>query len=165
LNLLERGTAPHHNSIEEVTMNDHSGPDKELQACVENLFVLWEDIRWVFRALPKPEKVGPMNQRWVTSPPTRLIIPRLITRAAMQPISPQERVWIMQALTNWADAYNELVAIAALPREYRHADQYLEAIESMGQCAIELRKAVTGLRRDMRRKRRKRRQHGRWPIG
>jgi hypothetical protein len=54
-----------------MRVNDRSHPDMELQARVEILFRLWNDIRWVFRALPKPEQVGPMNRRRVTDPPTR----------------------------------------------------------------------------------------------
>lgn len=129
--------------------------DEELQLRVEYLFKLWDDIRWIYRALPKPEQVGPMNLRWVEYPPTRNIIPRLITRAAMQPVSPQERVMIVQGLTAWSDAFTQLVAIAALPRDGRPAEMYSEATQSLIECAEQLRMAVTGLRRDMRMKRRR----------
>lgn len=142
-------------------MNDRSHPDMELQARVEILFRLWNDIRWVFRALPKPEKVGPMNRRWVMYPPPRLIVPKLITRAAMQPISAQERVMIVQGLSAWSDAFTQLVAIAALPREDRPEEMYSAATEALFECADELARAAVSLRRDMRRKRRR---HGLRPI-
>ena len=142
-------------------MNDRSNPDTELRARVVILLRLWDDIRWVFRALPKPEKVGPMNQRWVTHPPTRNIVPRLVTRAAMQPISPEERVWIMAGLNAWSDAFNQLIAIAALPEGERPAEMYLEATRSLFRCADELARAVLSLRRDMGRKRRR---HGLRPV-
>jgi len=129
--------------------------DEELQLRVAYLFRLWEDIRWVYRALPKPEKVGPMNLRWVEHPPTRGIIPRLITRAAMQEISAQERAWIIQGLTAWSGAFEQLVVIASLPRDARPTELYSGATQSLIECAEQLRKAVTGLRRDMRMKRRR----------
>lgn len=129
--------------------------DQELQLRVEILFKLWDDIRWIYRALPKPEQVGPMNLRWVEYPPTRNIIPRLIGRAAMQPVSPQERVMIIKGLTAWSDAFTQLVAISALPRDGRPAEMYSEATQSLIECAEQLRMAVTGLRRDMRMKRRR----------
>ena len=141
-------------------MNDRSDPDMELHARVEILFRLWDDIRWVFRALPKPEQVGPMNRRWVTNPPTRNIVPNLITRAAMQPISAQERVMIIRGLSAWSDAFTQLVAIAALPREDRQAEMYSAATDALYECADEMARAVVSLRRDMRRKHRR---HGQRP--
>jgi hypothetical protein len=142
-------------------MADRSHPDAGLHARVTILFALWDDIRWVFRALPKPEQVAAMSKRWVTYPPTQNIVPRLITRAAMQPISAQERVMIIQGLTAWSDAFTQLVAIAALPQEDRPEELYSAATESLFKCADELARAVASLRRDMRRKRRR---HGLRPI-
>jgi hypothetical protein len=135
--------------------------DTDLQARVVILFQLWDDIRWVFRALPKPEKVGPMSIRWVTHPPTKNIVPRLVTRAAMQPIAPEERVRIMAGLNAWSDAFNQLVALAALPHEDRPPEMYLDATRSLYRCADELARAVLSLRRDMNRKRRR---HGLRPV-
>ena len=142
-------------------MADRSHPDTDLHARVTILFRLWDDIRWVFRALPKPEQVGPMSRRWVTHPPTRNIVPKLITQAAMQPISADERVLIIQGLTAWSDAFTQLVAIAALPQEDRPAELYSAAAESLFKCADDMTRSVTSLRRDMRRKRRR---HGLRPI-
>lgn len=136
-------------------MSDRSNPDQELQIRVETLLRLWDDIRRVFRALPKPEKVGPMNLRWVTDPPTRNIIPRLVTRAAMQPIGAQERVMIMAGLNAWSDAYNQLVAIAALPEGDRTEEMYLDATRSLFRCSDELARAVLSIRR---------RRHGLRPV-
>jgi hypothetical protein len=142
-------------------MTDADGPDIELQARVEILFRLWNDIRWVFRALPKPEQVGPMNRRWVTYPPTRAIVPKLITHAAMQPISAQQRVGIIHSLTAWSDAFTQLVAIAALARADRSAELYSAATAALHECADEMARAVVSLRRDMNRKRRR---HGPRPL-
>lgn len=142
-------------------MDDRDNPDRNLQARVEILFRLWDDIRWVFRALPKPEKVGQAGIRWVTHPPTRNIVPRLITRAAMQPISAQERVMIIKGLTRWSDAFTQLVALAALPQDEREPEMYSGATTALLDCADELTRAVTSLRRDMRRKRG---QHGDRPA-
>jgi hypothetical protein len=141
-------------------MTDRSDPDMELQARVEILFKLWGDIRWVFRVLPKPDQVGPMSRRWVTNPPTRSIVPRLITHAAMQPITAQGRVMIIRALSAWSDAYTQLVAIAALPREDRSAELYSAATAALYECADDMARAVVSLRRDMRPKRRR---HGSRP--
>jgi hypothetical protein len=138
-------------------MDDRDNPDTHLQARVAMLFRLWDDIRWVFRALPKPEKIGKAGIRWVTHPPTRNIVPRLITRAAMQPISAQERVMIMRGLTRWSDAFTQLVALSALPQDARAPELYSEATTALLECADELTRAVISLRRDMRRKRG---QHG-----
>lgn len=135
--------------------------DTDLHARTVILAKLWDDIRWVFRSLPKPERVGPMNPRWVKHPPTRNIVPRLVTRAAMQPISAEERVMIMAGLNAWSDAFNQLVALAALPYEDRQAEMYLDATRSLYRCADELARAVLSLRRDMNRKRRR---HGLRPI-
>lgn len=129
--------------------------DEDLTLRVEYLFKLWDDIRWIYRALPKPEKVGPMNLRWVEYPPTRNIVPRLISRAGMQDISPQERAWIVQGLVAWSGAFEQLVVIASLPRDARPYELYSAATQSLIECAEQLRKAVTGLRRDMRNKRRR----------
>jgi hypothetical protein len=134
-------------------MADRSDPDMDLQARVEILFKLWDDIRWVFRALPKPEQVGPMSRRWVTHPPTQNIVPKLITRAAMQPISAQERVMVIQGLSAWSDAFTQLVAIAALPREDRAPELYSAATAALYECADQMARAVVSLRRSMRRKR------------
>jgi hypothetical protein len=142
-------------------MSDRDNPDMELQARVEILFKLWDDIRWVFRALPKPEQVGQMSRRWVTDPPTRNIVPRLITRAAMQPMSADERVMIIQGLSAWARGYTQLVAIAALAREDRPAEMYSAATEALYECADEMARAVVSVRRDMRGKRRR---HGLRPV-
>lgn len=142
-------------------MTDRSNPDMELHARVEILFQLWADIRWVFRALPKAEQVGPMSRRWVMHPPTRNIVPRLITLAAMQPISAQERVMIVRGLSAWSDAYTQLVAIAALSQDDRPAEMYAAATGALYECADELARAVLSLRRDMNRKRRR---HGLRPI-
>jgi hypothetical protein len=138
-------------------MDDRDNPDTHLQARVAMLFRLWDDIRWIFRALPKPEKIGKAGIRWVTHPPTRNVVPRLITRAAMQPISAQERVMIMRGLTRWSDAYTQLVALSALPQDARTPELYSEATDALLECADELTRAVISLRRDMRRKRG---QHG-----
>lgn len=142
-------------------MGDRSNPDLELQARVEILFKLWDNIRWVFRALPKAEAVGAMNRRWVMYPPTRNVVPRLITQAAMQPISAEERVMVIHGLTAWSDAYTQLVAIAALDQEDRPADMYSAATASLYECADQLARAVVSLRRDMRRKKRR---HGLRPV-
>lgn len=142
-------------------MNDRSNPDMELRIRVEILLRLWDDIRWVFRALPKPEKVGPMGRRWITHPPTRNIVPKLITRAAMQPISPQERVMIMNGLSAWSDAFTQLVAIAAIPQDDRAPGMYPDVTAALYRCADELALAVISLRRDMNRKRRR---HGLRPV-
>lgn len=127
---------------------DRSNPDQELRDCVMTLLMLWDDIRWLYRELPKPENVGPMNLRWATSSPTRIIIPKLITRAAMQPIAADVRVLIMHGVSAWAEAYNQLIAIAALDRIDRHPDSYLAAIEEMNECAENLRLAAKAIRRN-----------------
>lgn len=142
-------------------MSDRSNPDLELHARVEILFKLWDDIRWAFRALPKPEQVGPMSRRWVTYPPTRNIVPKLIMRAAMQPISAQERVMIIRGLRAWSDAFTQLVAIAALPQDDRPADMYVAATAALYECADEMARAVVSLRQTMNHKRRR---HGPRPI-
>jgi hypothetical protein len=134
-------------------MADPSNQDEALQSRVGVLFQLWDDIRWVFRELPDPARVGRLSPRWVEHPPTRSILPRLITRAAKQPITPGESVLIINGLRAWSDAYVQLVAISALPREQRTYEMYSEATESLGECAVQLRMAVTSVRRNNRRKR------------
>ena len=142
-------------------MSDRSNPDLELHSRVEILFRLWDDVRWVFRAMPKPEQVGPMSRKWVMYPPTRNIVPKLITHAAMQPISAEQRVMIIRGLSAWSDAYTQLVAIAALPQDDRPDDMYVAATAALYECADEMARAVVSLRRDMNRKRRR---HGLRPI-
>jgi hypothetical protein len=111
--------------------------------------------------LPKPEKVGPTNIKWVTHPPARNVVPRLITHAAMQPIAAQQRVMIMQGLSAWPGAYSQLVAIAALPQKHRQAEMYSAATESLHKCPDQLAQAVVSLRRGLERKHRR---HGIRPV-
>ena len=141
-----------------MSESDRDNPDLLLQARVAILFQLWDDVRWVFRMLPKPEQVGKINIKWVTHPPTQNVVPGLITHAAMQPISAQQRVMIMHGLSAWSAAYTQLVAIAALPQEDRPAEMYSAATESLHECADQLANAVVSLRRGLERKHRR---HGR----
>jgi hypothetical protein len=136
-------------------------PDLLLQARVAVLFQLWDDIRWVFRMLPKPEQVAPSNIRWVTHPPTRNVVPRLITHAAMQPITPKQRRMIMHGLSAWSAAYTQMVAIAALPQEDRPPEMYSDATAALHECADQLANAVVSLRRSLERKHRR---HGIHPV-
>ena len=144
-----------------MSKSRRDNPDLLLQARVAILFQLWDDIRWVFRMLPKPEQVGAVNPNWVTHPPTRNVVPRLITHAAMQPIPAQQRVMIMDGLSAWSDAYTQLIALAALPQKERPADMYSAATESLNECADQLAQAVVSLRRGLERKRRR---HGQRPV-
>lgn len=140
-------------------MDDRSRPDAELQIRVEALFRLWDLIATLFGELPKPVKVGRVRRTWVVYPPTRNVVPRLITRAAMQPITLGERVLIMDGLTAWSDAFNLLVALAALPQVERPEAKYLEATERMDECAEKLRIAAGSIRRRMKEERRERGRH------
>src|SRR5436190_11186401 len=143
-------------------MDDRSRPDADLQIRVETLFGLWHLIATLFGELPKPVrvgKVGTTHRKWVTHPPTRNVIPRLITRAAMQPITLDERVLIMDGLTAWSDAFNLLIALAALPRVERPEAMYLDATGSMDLCADKLRIAASSIRRRMKEERRERGRH------
>lgn len=128
-------------------MNNRDNPDMELQNRVILLFKLWDDIRLLFRLLPKPEQVGPINRTWITHPPVKHIVPRLITHAAMQPIDPKQRVLVMHGLIAWSEAYSQLVAIAALKRDQRPAVMYSEATGSLYRCADDLARAAVAIRR------------------
>lgn len=143
-------------------MDDRNRPDADLQIRVETLFRLWDLIAVLFGELPKPVrvgKVGTTHRKWVTHPPTRNIVPRLITRVAMQPITLDERVLIMDGLTAWSDAFNLLIALAALPRVERPETMYLEATGRMDECADKLRIAAGSIRRRMKEERRARGRH------
>lgn len=123
-----------------------------LQARVAMLLRLWDDIRQVFRELPEPEQVPAMNLRWASNPPTRNLVPRLITRAAKQPIPAAERVRIMHGLSAWADAYTRLVDIASLPADQRPREMFSAATAALDQCASNVTLALASLR-DPRRER------------
>lgn len=143
-------------------MDDRNRPDEDLQIRVETLFRIWDLIATLFAELPKPVKVGnvrKVHRSWVTNPPTRNMVPRLITRVAMQPISLDERVLIMDGLTAWSDAFNILVALAALPRVERPEAMYLEATRRMDECGEKLRIAASSIRRRMREERQARGRH------
>lgn len=141
--------------------SERDNPDLLLQARVEILFRLWDDIRWVFRVLPKPEQVGAISIKWVTHPPTRNVVPALITHAALQPITAEQRVMIMHGLSAWSAAYTELLALSALPQEDRPAEMYSDATTSLHKCADQLALAVVSLRRSLERKHRR---HGIRPV-
>ncbi|MGH3222257.1 MAG: hypothetical protein ACRDPY_26785 [Streptosporangiaceae bacterium] len=143
-------------------MDDRSRPDEDLQIRVETLFRLWDLIATLFGELPKPVKVGKVrkaHRQWVANPPTRNIVPRLITRTAMQPLSLAERVLIMDGLTAWSDAFNLLIALAALQRVERPEAMYLEATKRMDECAEKLRIAASSIRRHMKEERQARGRH------
>jgi hypothetical protein len=60
---------------------------------------------------------------------------------------------IIQGLSSRSDAFTQLVAIAALPREDRPEEMYSDATAALHECADEPARAVVSLRRDLRRKR------------
>ena len=145
-------------------MDDRQSPDEDLQIRVETLFRLWDLIVILAGELPKPVKVGRVgktHRSWVANPPTRNIVPRLITRVAMQPLTLDERVLIMDGLTAWSDAFNILVALAALPRVERPEAMYLEATERMNECAEKLRIGAGSIRRRIGEERKIRGRHRR----
>ena len=102
-----------------------------------------------------------MSLRFVITPADEEHHPEAGHAVSMQPIEPEERVMIMAGLNAWSDAFNQLVALAALPHEDRPAEMYLDATRSLYRCADELARAVLSLRRHMNRKQRR---HGLRPV-
>jgi len=124
----------------------------ELHDQMSMLLRLWEDIRWIARAMPKTIQVPAVSEGWVTNPPTRNVIPGLIRQVQGQQISDEERVMVLMGLTAWSDAYTVLIGISSLPGDQCPPEMLAKAAKSLDECSGWLEEVVKngGFKRDLR---------------